>query len=54
MVEMAELSTKGGAGGKQTVDEFNKSMAEKGHQINSNEYMQELNKAIAAKTVDID
>lgn len=47
-------STKGGVGGKQSVEEFNKAMSEKGYQINSTEYITELNKAVAAKTIDID
>lgn len=47
-------SGKGGGTGKQSIDDFNKSMGDKGYQINSSEYTAELNKAIAAKTIDID
>lgn len=43
----------GGTGGKQTVEEFNKSMTEKGYAINSPEYDKELGDAIVAKTIDV-
>lgn len=42
-----------GAGGKQTVEEFIKSMGEKGIAINSPEYDSELGKAITANTIEI-
>lgn len=47
-------STKGGAGGKMSIEDFNTSMIDKGYAPNSKEYDAELNKAIAAKTLDID
>jgi hypothetical protein len=47
-------SAKGGKDGKMTIEKFNEDMKTKGHQINSPEYSTEMNKAIAAKTLDLD
>jgi hypothetical protein len=47
-------STKGGKDGKMSIEQFNEDMKTKGHAINSEGYDAELNKAIAAKTLDID
>jgi hypothetical protein len=47
-------STKGGKGGKLTIEKFNEDMKAKGYQINSAEYSTEMNKVIADKTLDID
>lgn len=45
----------GGSGGsKMSIEDFNKDMLDKGHAINSPGYAAEMNKAIAAKTLDID
>lgn len=46
-------STKG-SDGKMTIEKFNDDMKAKGYQINSNEYSAEMNKAIAAKTLDVE
>ena len=47
-------STKGGGSGKMTIEKFNEDMIAKGYAPNSREYDAELNKAIVAKTLDIE
>lgn len=46
-------SGKGGSG-KLTIEKFNEEMKAKGYAINTAEYDEELNKAVAAKTIEID